>query len=88
MFSGNIHFLFGQLHSSEVQQHNRVSMVGLCSWLVVHTLFNTHGSNVDAVQSDCHSWYTETGELFVCKNMSSKLYMFLLFLLKNIILLL
>lgn len=83
-FSGNIYFLFGQIHSSEVQQHNRVSMVGLRSWLVVYSLLNTHGSNLDAVQSDCHSWYTETGELSVCKYVSAKFYMFLLFLLKSI----
>lgn len=49
LFSGNIYFLFGQIHSSEVQQHNWVSMVGLCSWLVVHSLLNTHGSHLDAV---------------------------------------
>lgn len=62
LFSGNICFLLGQIYSSEVQQHSWVSMVGICTWVVVYSLFDTHGSFLDDLQDQHHSWYTATGK--------------------------
>lgn len=44
VFSGNVCFLLGQIHSSQVQQLNSISMVGLRSRVVVHPLFDTLSS--------------------------------------------
>lgn len=64
MFSGYFCFFLGEIHPSEVQQHNRIPMVGLRSWMVVHSLLNTYGSSLDAVQSAHYSWYPARGKLY------------------------
>lgn len=68
---GNIYFLLDQVHSSEVQQHPWVSMVGLYSRLVVHSFLDTHGSTLDALQLEQNTWYITTGKLWVCLDWSN-----------------
>lgn len=65
LFSGNIYFLLGQIHSPEVQQRHPVPMVGLRTRVVVHPLLDTLSSHRHDLQVERHSWYTPTGSLFI-----------------------
>lgn len=62
-FLGNVHLLLTQTHSTEVQQHHRVPVVGFRSGLVVHALLYAHGSALDALQAKQHAGNLTTGQL-------------------------
>ncbi|XP_071236079.1 sodium- and chloride-dependent GABA transporter 2-like isoform X2 [Salvelinus alpinus] len=57
---GYICLLLDKVYSAEVQQHLSVSLVGFRRWLVVHSLLHPHGSSMDGVHRERHSWYTAT----------------------------
>ena len=59
---GYICLFLDKVSPAEVQQHLSVSLVEFRHWLVVHSLLHPHGSSMDGLHRERHSWYTTTGK--------------------------
>ena len=53
------------VHSTQIQQHLWIPLVGLHHRRISCSIVNTYGSSVDAVRCQCHSRNSETG-MFTC----------------------